>query len=330
VVSVLLGITLIAEALMVQATVTDADRVRGYLAAAPKYVIAPIPTPLERGVAIQAVNDGVRPGQPVEIIRKLVDLAIFYDLRETAPAMQRLLNRGETQSDDFARSALAVIALAWIGDTAQLAAVQEYFRALQERAPVDIRRVPMLEAAATLGTREALGNYRRWVEREIARLQARVSLPGGDGAAQMQIDELEEHLLVNVAAVEKAGDVRRTVEALPLAEKIPALAALYIGDATQTNPDLRSWAAMTLVRLPAQANAAPHIAEAFVQLARRYQAGGARWQAQFDIYRARALRAAVFFGRQLASADQQWLAAREDPGVELLALRPDWKYAPTP
>jgi len=326
VVSVLLGMTLMAEALMVQAAVTDADRVRGYLAASPKYVIAPIPTPLERGVAIQAVNDGVRPGQLVELIRKLVDLAIFYDLRETAPVMQRLLNRGETQTDDYARSALAVIALAWIADHAARAAAQEYLRSLLERAPVDIHRLPMLEAVATFGTRDAIGNYRRWIEREIARLQAQRPQPVGEGAVQMRIDELEEHLAMKVAPVEKANEVRRSVEGLPLGEKITALAALYIGDATQTNPDLRYWAAMTLIRLRGQANAAPQVADAFVQLARRYQAGGGRWQAQFDMYRARALRAAVFFGRQLDGADQQWLAGREDPGTDLLALRPDWKY----
>jgi hypothetical protein len=319
-----MAITLLA--VVVEAAVTDAERVRGYLAASPKYVIAPIPAPLERGVAIQAVNDGVRPGQPVEIIRKLVDVAIFYDLRETAPVMQRLLNHGETQTDDYARSALAVIALAWIADPAARAAAHESLRGLLERAPVDIHRLPMLEAAATFGTREAIGNYRRWIEREVARLQAQRPQPGGEAAVQMRVDELEEHLAIQVAAVEKANEVRRTVEGLPLGERITALAALYIGDATQMNPDLRYWAAMTLIRLRGQPKAAPQIADVFVQLGRRYQAGGGRWQAQFDMYRARALRAAVFFGRQLDGADQQWLAAREDPGTDVLALRPDWKY----
>jgi hypothetical protein len=45
-----------------------------------------------------------------------------------------------------------------------------------------------------------------------------------------------------------------------------------------------------------------------------------------DLARASCLRAAVFFGAKLGPDDADWLTGRDDPGTDLLALRPGWKY----
>ncbi len=49
-------------------------------------------------------------------------------------------------------------------------------------------------------------------------------------------------------------------------------------------------------------------------------------QREADLARAACLRAAIFFNGTLNEEDTSWLAGQEDVGLDLLALRPDWKY----
>jgi hypothetical protein len=147
---------------------------------------------------------------------------------------------------------------------------------------------------------------------------------------QMQIDELQEHLNIWAASVDKANEVRRAIQASPVEGRIPRLAALYVGATGDSTPELSFWSAMTLIRLASQGpNFTEATARAFLGLASGYEKVDAQWQAQFDLSRARCLRAASFFGQILDEANLRWLAAQKDPGTDLLASRPDWRY-PSP
>ena len=61
-------------------------------------------------------------------------------------------------------------------------------------------------------------------------------------------------------------------------------------------------------------------------LSRRGKLEDERKQARRDLYRARSLRAAYYFGHAGEPEDRVWLGSQPDPGTDVLALRPDWEY----
>lgn len=316
-----------------QPPLKDEERLALYLEAESKYFVVPILTPLDRTTAIRFVIEQVTLKQTVEKMRKLSRLAIFYNLKETAPVFGNLLQRNEQQLSDYQRSALAIIALAWIGDDKQRQAAQSYFHSLQDRANVQQLRDIMLEATDALGPAEGTGNHRRWVEAEVTRLNALAqqyqeqSKHNEEQGIQIQIDELEDHLHTKVVVVEKSNTVRQALLALPAETQLPRLATLYIGDTADATPELSFWSAMMLLRLAEQGGSMrENIAREFLHLAQQYERKDPQWQAHIDLLRARCLRAVEYFAPPLVGPNHTWLLNQEDHGTDLLALRPHWKY----
>jgi hypothetical protein len=312
--------------------VSDDLRFTAYLNADSKYVIAPIPTPVDLKTAIEFVNNHVKDGLPPEKMAKLARLAILHDLRETAPTFMAVLKNTEQKTADYQRSAWVLIALAWIGSQDQVKFSQTYLHQLQARASVWDNRLVMLDATEAFGPGEGTDKHRSWVLEEIARLksllnQYQVQNKQNEArGVQTQIDELEEHLNLRVGAVDRSNAIRSSVAGLPIDGRISRLVALYLGTEPVT-PALSSWAAFTLTRVAKQDSAnAIKIAAQFTNVARQHERPESERNAQFDLIRARCLRGVEYFGQGLSEPDHQWLKTQKDPGTDLLALRPNWSY----
>jgi hypothetical protein len=311
---------------------SDDLRLTAYLNAESKYAIVPIPTPVDLKAATEFVNNHVKDDLPPEKMAKLARLAILHDLRETAPAFMAVLKKTEQKTADFHRSAWALIALAWIGSQDQLTFSQSYLHQLQARANVWENRLVMLDATEAFGPGEGTDKHRTWVLEEIGRLKSLMNQYTVQNqqiqarGIQTQIDELEEHLNVRVAAVDRSNAIRSLVPGLPIDARISRLAALYLGTEPVT-PALSSWAAFTLTRVAKQDNAnLVKIAAQFTTVARQHERPESERNAQFDLIRARCLRGVEYFGQGLSEPDRQWLKTQKDPGTDLLALRPYWSY----
>ena len=311
---------------------SDDQRLTAYLNAESKYRVAPIPTPVDLKAATQFVKNHVKDRLAPEKMSKLARLAILHDLRETAPTFMAVLKNTEQKTADYHRSAWALIALAWIGSQDQLKFSQAYLQQLQARADVWENRPIMLDATEAFGPAEGTEKHRLWVLEEIGRRKSLMNQYKVQNkqnemrGVQTQIDELEEHLNVRVAAVERSNAIRSSVLGLPIDVRISRLAALYVGTEPVT-PALSSWAAFMLTRVAKQDKANPvKIATQFATLARQHERPESERNAQAGLIRARCLRAVEYFGQALKDPDRQWLKTQEDPGTDLLALRPDWIY----
>jgi hypothetical protein len=305
--------------------ISDQERLKGFLDADPKYEIAPVPVPVDRAAAARAISDRVKPGIKARDLEKLGRLAVFYDLREAAASFGSVLKLDEKEAADYARSAQALIALAWIGDSAQWDYTQRYYRALLERADPERDRVPLLDACDALGPREGSEAYRRWVagrltkvERELAEAQQKRA-PEAESLTNRR-NTLREHLDGGVRDLDRDNAARLRIAGMPADARPQYLAPLYMRDPDLPgiSEKLSDWAAMTLIRLAYQGGARERIVAAFGSLAAKH--GGN------PKLRARALRAAEFFGHRLDEATRAWVAEQPDGGVDPLAVRPSWKY----
>ena len=63
-------------------------------------------------------------------MRKLARLAEVYDARDCAAAFADILKLTEQNETDFARSAVAVGAIGWLGDDAEWTTAQGYFHGM--------------------------------------------------------------------------------------------------------------------------------------------------------------------------------------------------------
>lgn len=310
----------------------DRRRLESYLTAEAKYLVAPIPAPIDPATAIEFVKNHATERLPPEQMSKLARLAILHDLKETAPAFIAVLKNTEQKTPDYHRSAWALIALAWIGSHEQHNFSLSYLHKLQARAPVWENREVMLDATEAFGPLEGTDKHRLWVTEEIER---RKSLMGQYQSqnkqaeargVEIQIDELEEHLSAVVAAVDRSNGIRATVLPLPLDARISRLTTLYAGTEPAT-PALVSWAAFTLVRVAKEdGGSAAKIAGQFASLATQHERPEGEPNASAALIRARCLRAVEFFGQALNEAELQWLTSQGDPGTDILALRPNWHY----
>jgi hypothetical protein len=324
--------------LMLELRTPDQDRLIGYLHANPKYFSVPVPTPLARSVVVDFLSAALKSPQPLETLRKLVRLAVFYDVREVAPEFDSLLAGHDREAGDTRRFALAIIALTWIGDDQQKLRAKNHFESLLKGFPDKSHRDRMLEACDALGPREGTQALRDWVARAIAQLNSNLERlrqqKQSDEAesSEDQIDELEEFIAVDLAAQDRTNTIRNSIDSRPSVDDvIPQIALLYIGDAPEATPPLSEWAGMKLVRLANPAdNYRTRIAAQFVDISKRYQTAEEKQRAQAILFRTRALRAAEFFGQKLDSANSSWLAAQPDSGIDSLALRPNWKYPAGP
>src|ERR1700726_2918070 len=121
--------------LMLELRTPDQDRLIGYLHANPKYFSVPVPTPLARSVVVDFLSAALKSPQPLETLRKLVRLAVFYDVREVAPEFDSLLAGHDREAGDTRRFALAIIALTWIGDDQQKLRAKNHFESLLKGFP---------------------------------------------------------------------------------------------------------------------------------------------------------------------------------------------------
>lgn len=297
---------------MTPAAPLDEKRLQAYYQTNTKYQSAPVPTPLDRSSAITFVNTHANAAPP-DKLRKLMQLAVFYDLQETAAAFYGLLKGGENQSIDIFRSAYGLIAFAWIGDPGRQAGAREYFHALQGRADVDLHRAIMLEVVEAFGLPEGTGSHRQWIQTAIGSLQGR--LQPGVTVAQEKVKRLTEYLNIQLPLVDRTLLIRQRIEAMTPQQQIQPLVAYSLAIMKENTPPLSYWASMRILRLPTTLRE-PIAAEFYAAIS------GLSGRTGEDLYRARALRAAQYFGHRLSEEDSQWLAGQPDAGTDPLVLRP--------
>ena len=194
---------------------SDESRLQAYYDTEAKYHPDPVPTPLDRAAAIAFVNGRVNTTTPSGKLRKLMRVAVFYDLHETAAVFAKVLRDGESQAIDVYRAAFCLIALAWVGDAAQQEFAQQYFHALQGRADAEEHRDNLLEVVEAFGPREGTEPHRRWIQGAIATLEGRLrqeQIARDNPRATLtreQINSLTEHLSIELPAVDEEFVIRR-------------------------------------------------------------------------------------------------------------------------
>lgn len=311
--------------------IMDADqRLTSYLEASTKYQVVPPPTGLDRGAVVGFVNQHVTPAQTVRRMRKLMRLACLYNARPCAAAFAAILRRAERDATDYARSAVAVAAIGWLGDADQWSEAQTYFHGMLRRMPDESLRDAFVEAAFFLGPAEGTAELRRWAEDRRAALQAQAAKASGGEAQRLElaVDEMEEFINLELAKLDKANEAReRIAKTSDPAGRAVKLIAYYLLEANEATPRLAEWAAFAVVRVGEEEPAARDaIAAECLKAAQRYVKTDPARQAEFDLPRAAALRAALFFRGRPTQEDLTWLEAQPDAGTDLLALRPNWEY----
>lgn len=300
---------------MVPASTRDDERLQRYYDIQAKYHPDPVPAPLDRATAIAFVNARASRDTPLDKMRKLVRLAVFYNLQETAAAFNSALTGGERQPADVTRSALALVALAWIAPQSRY---QEYYHSLQDRANIDLHREIMLEVVEAFGPREGTGYHRQWIQGAIRSLESHLKQEQADQnipaakLSQEKINALTEYLNLQLARVDRTFAIRQRTEAAAPSTQIAPLVALSLATIPEATPQLSYWASMQLLRLASTSRdriAAEFLSQATARLGQ-------------DLVRARALRAAEFLGQVLPESDRQWLAGQPDTGTDPLVLRP--------
>jgi hypothetical protein len=145
------------------------------------------------------------------------------------------------------------------------------------------------------------------------RLRQEQAAPNIPDARLMQekINALTEYLNIRLVLADRALLIRRRIDASVPPAQVQPLVAYSLAMVTESTPQLSYWAAMRLLRLPSLNR---QIAAEF------YAAGSAR--PGDDLIRARALRAAQYFGYALPEAERQSLAGQPDTGTDPLVLRP--------
>jgi hypothetical protein len=305
---------------MAPALPRDEDRLQAFYDTQTKYHPAPVPTPLDRDTAIAFVNAKANDTTAPEKMRKLVRLAVFYDLQETAAAFSGILRGNESQSADIFRSSFGLIALAWIGEAVRQPGMQQYFHTLEGRADVELHRDIMLEVVEAFGPREGTGFHRQWIQSAIVAFQEKLrqeqaahNIPGAK-LMQEKINGLNEYLNIQLALVDRALSIRHRIDAMTPPRQIQPLVAYSLSIMTENSPQLSWWASMRLLRSPATLHN---------QVAAEFYAAGSARPGEV-LMRARGLRAAQYFGYGLPEPDSQWLAGQPDTGTDPLVLRPHY------
>jgi hypothetical protein len=300
------------------AKMTDHSRLHAYLHGEAKYHVLPVPTPLDRLPALTFVAEQLPTTRSAEEMGKLGRIASFYDLRETADAF---LSAAKAAKEDIPRAAAAIGAVAWEGNAEEFAEAQKEFSALLRRADVEQDRNILFETSFALGPRVGSEPLKQAIAGAVNDLRARLRTKS-DPMLENRVARLEEFTGLELAELDQANKLRTTLEALPEDARRPRLVELYLDDSPDSTPRLAAWAGLKLLRSPVRQTVAPE----FLAQAAKYNRRDADRQAELDIVRARALRAAEYFGARLPDADRTWLASQKDMGTDLLALRPNWEY----
>lgn len=312
----------------------DEERLRRYFGGESKYDILPVPTPVDRATAIQFVLERLSGSLGVRGITKLRRVSDLHDLEETAPGYMTILNKLETSGDDVARSAQAIVAITWSGTDAHKADAHRYFHSLLRRSKPDRDQKAVFLIFDAMGPKENLDRFKKWcddflevLETEKKECEARSNTSAVE-SLKIRISNIEKYRDNSLEDLEAGLTMKKEILDLKSADtQNTKLVDLYVNDEYDTDAGLAYWAAMTMVRLARHdPNRGARFAEGCQKRATEYSADGGKLKATYDVRRARALRAAQFFGGHLNEADAAWLATQTDYGTDELALRPDWKY----
>ena len=310
------------EHIMAAAPPEDYARLQAYYEVETKYLTAPVPTPLDRDAAVDFVNRSVNRETSLDRMRKLMRLAVFYDLHETAAAFSTVLTGAEASPTDVSRAALSLVAIAWVGTAVQQSEAQQYFHALQTRADVELHREIMLEVVEAFGPREGTAAHRQWIQAAIRALEGALRREQekknvrGARLTEEKINALTEYMAIQLDRVDRTFSIRARIDGMGPSQQIPPLVDLAVGATAEATPPLTYWSSMRLLRFGAQLRG--EIAAEFRQQGERVSASGQ------ELFRARALRAAVYFGGSLSNSESGWLSGQEDPGIDPLVLRPNF------
>lgn len=312
---------------MATETGQDQDIFQQYLMTSTKYYPVPVPSRVDRSAATRFVQERAKAPISKQMLGKLSRLAIFHNLNETAGQFADFLKKRETEPADYARTAIAVTTIVWIGDEAQVAGAQRYFQNTLRRSDPQQSREVMLGACGALGPREGTKNVRAWLEKEIERLEGKFQ-ESPTPETRETLARTREFLKFQVRQVDNANEQREKFEQQKGDQgQVKQLVSLYLREAKVDAPALEYWAAIKLVHLGTQSGSFSTLsADEFGKAAQRCKRKDPKFQPELDFKRARALRAAAFFDAVLEDEDQEWLKEQDDDGLDVIALRPDWQY----
>ncbi|UCE58240.1 MAG: hypothetical protein JSU63_12445 [Phycisphaerales bacterium] len=310
-------------------------RLEEYLEADEKYNVVPVPTPLDKETVAKFVRNHVDDKQTGPRMEKLVRLATFCDLRDCVKVFEDVLAKKEHEPDDYARSAAALCAIAWIGNDQEQGDAKTYFHALLGRTKVRPHLRQMAGVCFAFGPKEGTAKLNQWIQSEVDKLEAAWQEHEQNGREQEAEDARRALVALRsnrdsmIARLERANGIRGEIEEMPKPSmRIPKLAKYYIDTSKESTSELSYWSAMKLIRIAEQdAALQPSIAKHFMGMAQTFaKSSQPDEQYKFDLYRARCLRAVEFFDEELDEENREWLDKQDDGGTAALALRPEWKY----
>ncbi len=290
------------------------QQIEAYLEADGLYSIVPIPAPLDVAVALEVCLPKIGPETSEEELTRLSRLTVFHDLKETAGAWDKLLQR----LDDVPKSAAAIIALAWLGDKEQHSRAAALYRSWLKRADPDRDRPLTAAVCAALGPAVGTGDLKAWAE-NAAEALVRGNPSRND---QLRAEMIRQFANLDIPEIDRDFEAR---EKIGEEGAIGRLAGIYCDAAPESHSATIWWSAVTLNRLAKDAEARKEIAERFASIARR-EGRDEDGQEEIDAIREAALRAAEFYDAELPMTDRLWLGKREDYGALLLVLRPNWIF----
>ena len=304
-----------------------------YLQAESKYNFAPVPMHLAKDDISAFVAEQFAAEHPLSNhrVQQLVQLAIHYELTEVADHLTSALQSNlDGESLDVQAATFAIEGLAWLGSENQLQLANDAFDSVTQRANWTSDTNLLLIAAFALNNNDSLECLRTTANRELNKVNDQITKLA-ESEDQQLVSALEnyqaqltEFASFELPELEEANLIREAIANADPAQAHPALIALYLETTDQATPALATWAAQTLNRLRGK----PEQIELAAQLKNIADAQPVDDDPESgpNLTRARAMRAAIFFGWQADEETVLWLAKVGDTGFDLLANRPQWKY----
>jgi hypothetical protein len=298
-----------------------------YLMTSTKYHPVPVPARVDRAEAERFVQERAQMPITKQMLGKLSRLAIFHNLSGTAGTFADFLNKRETKPDDYARTAVAVTTIAWIGNEAQVADTQKYFQNTLRRADGQRDREVMFIACDALADPETIKSFREWIDKKVKQLEGNFEKdPTPENREALA--RAQEFRKFRIRQLDNANEARGKLQKQsrePL--RAQQLVQMYLREAKIDAPTLEYWAAITLVHSGRRSpRFTGHARDEFLKAAKRCNRENVKLQPELNFRRARSLRAAEFFGAALTEEDETWLKEYGDDGADAIALRPDWEY----
>lgn len=309
-------------------------RVNDFLNAETHYRIAPIPAPVHVPTALPICLKHITPAQGPKKLAKLAGLTVLHDMTATAESWMRVIERPtEVEAKDYERSVQAVIALSWLGDNEQRSHAASHYAGMLTRADPNAAQRPLTQACWAVSPADRARSLRRWAEAEIDRLNADLARPNPARTPvqtrhiETRIDTVTQFAALETVRLDREFEIRRAADVLPPIERVIHLVDLYCETKPTGSAEIVWWAAMSLARIPKyEPDRVVAVFERFIAIARAHEGDFAERQPEFDGMRAKALRGAIYFGAQPTEREHIWLSEQVDAGLDILVMRPDWKY----